>query len=178
MIGVLKSIRMNPDGAQDITLTLKGIDFRQEFDRLKDSDVRIEIKKASKHRSLDANALAWVLIDRIAEHMGEKKSTVYRNAIRDIGGVSTTVCVIEKAADTLCRNWQEKGIGWQAEMFDSKIPGCKNVTLWYGSSTYDSKQMSDLISALIQDAEALGIPTISDEERDKALSKWKKEDAA
>ena len=68
-------------------------DFRQTFDALKGFDVSIEVKKFRKKRSLDANALAWLLIDRISEATGEDKTTVYRNAIKEIGGVSEMVCV-------------------------------------------------------------------------------------
>jgi hypothetical protein len=34
------------------------------------------MKKASKHRSLSANAYAWVLIDKIAEKTGESVTDV------------------------------------------------------------------------------------------------------
>lgn len=173
MRGLLKQMSVEQGGFFNITISTK-VDFRQEFDRLYGSEIEIEIKKAAKKRSLDANAMAWMLIDKIAERTGLKKDDVYKNAIKDIGGVSTIVCVIDAAVETLCKNWEKKGRGWQAEAFDSKLSGCKNVMLWYGSSVYDSKQMSDLINNLIQDAESLGIPTISDNERSKAIDKWQK----
>jgi hypothetical protein len=175
--GFLKQMTVDSNGFQNITIATKS-DFREEFDRLYGSELEVEIKKRSKRRSLDANAMAWMLIDKIAERTGTKKNEVYKNAIKDIGGVSTTICVIEKAAETLCKNWEKKGMGWQAEMFDSKLEGCKNVILWYGSSTYDAKQMRDLINNLIQDAEALGIPTISDDDKKKILINWQQKTAA
>ena len=54
----------------------------------------------------------------------------------------------------------------------SKVEGCTNVILYYGSSVFDSKQMSDLISSLVQDAESLGIPTITDEQAERMIGKW------
>ena len=139
-------------------------DFRQTFDALKGFDVSIEVKKFRKKRSLDANALAWLLIDRISEATGEDKTTVYRNAIKEIGGVSEMVCVQDEAVNRLCEIWESRGLGWQTDRLPSEIEGFTNVILYYGSSVYDTKQMSQLIDHLIQDARALGIETLPPEE--------------
>lgn len=166
MLGRLKDLTRSRDGQWLITISTPE-NFSQMFDELSDKEVSIEIKQARKHRSLDANAYAWVLIDKIAEKTGLKKMDVYRNAIREIGGVSTTVCVVDKAVDKLRESWQKNGIGWQTDTIPSKIEGCTNVILYYGSSVFDSKQQSQLISSLIQDAESLGIPTITEKELER-----------
>ena len=171
MQGKLKSLTMNRDGTQDVTVTLRA-DFRETYDELKDKDISVDIKRYTKHRSLDANARAWVLIDQIAEKTNTKKVEVYREAIRGIGGVSDIVCVKEAAVESLCQHWKDHGQGWMTEVTQSKLPGCKNVTLWYGSSVYTTQQMSRLIDSLIQDAEALGIPTMTEEEKDRLLNQW------
>ena len=171
MIGKLSGFTYNRDGSQNITVTVTD-NFAQEYEELKDNDVSVEIKKFFKKRSLDASAYAWTIIDKIAEKTGERKKDVYRHAIREIGGVSTIICVRDIAADSLCRGWEEHGTGWMTEKTKSKIPGCTNVTLWYGSSVYDTKQMSALIDSLIQDAEALGIPTITEKEKEQLIGRW------
>ena len=173
MVGKLSGLTLNRDGTQNITVTVNA-DFSNEYDELKDCDINVEIKKYSKRRSLDANAYAWTIIDKIAEKTKIKKSEVYRTAIREIGGVSTIICVKDEAVDSLRRGWEAHGEGWQTEQSKSKIPGCTNVTLWYGSSVYTTKQMADLIDSLIQDAESLGITTITDSERDRLLQQWGK----
>lgn len=81
---------------------------------------------------------------------------------------------MDKAVDRLREGWKKNGLGWQTDTLKSQIPGCTNVVLYYGSSVYDTKQMAQLIDSLIQDAEALGIPTISEEEAERALGKWEK----
>ena len=173
MIGKLSGFTLNRDGTQNITVTVNA-DFATEYDELKDKEINIEIKKYSKKRSLDLNAYCWTIIDKISEKTGIKKSEVYKNAIRDIGGVSTIICVKDIAVDSLCNGWAAHGTGWQFEKGKSKIPGCTNVTLWYGSSVYTTKQMCDLVNSLIQDAEALGIPTITPAEKEKLLGQWEK----
>ena len=171
MVGRLSGLTLNRDGSQNITVTVTA-DFSSEYDELKDKDINVEIKKYSKKRSLDLNAYCWVIIDKIAEKMNMKKTEVYRNAIKDIGGVSTIICVRDEAADALCYGWSSHGTGWMYEKTKSKIPGCTNVTLWYGSSVYDTKQMNALVDSLIQDAEALGIPTITEKEKEQLLGRW------
>lgn len=169
--GRLSGFSLNRDGSENITITVKP-GFAETYDELKDSDVTVEIKKARKHRSLEANAYAWVLIDAIAAKMGLKKTEVYRNAIKEIGGVSTTGCFLTKAVPLLRQSWEKNGLGWQVETMESKLDGCTNVILYYGSSVFDSEQMRRMIDSLIQDAEALGIPTITEQEEEKMLQRW------
>lgn len=130
------------------------------------------IAKAKKKRSLDANAYFFVLADKIAAVTGIPKTEVYRNAIKEIGGNCDTVCVMEKAADALCAGWERNGLGWVTERFPSKIKGCVNVNLYYGSSTYDSAQMSRLIDNAVQDAKALGIETMPPHKLDAMMEAW------
>lgn len=173
MLGKLKDLTINRDESQNITLVVYA-DCREMFDDLKDTEIDIEIKKHYKARSLDASAKAWVLIDALAEKLRLSKKEVYQNAIKEIGGVSDTVCVKEIAAETLCKNWQTHGQGWMTEIGPSKIPGCVNVTLWYGSSSYNTKQMADLISVLVSECNEQGIPTMSQREVDRLLEAWGK----
>lgn len=133
----------------------------------------ITLKAHKEKRSLDANAYAWVLIDKIAEETGVDKVTIYREAIRNIGGVSDTVCVQDKAVETLVNAWNGKGLGFMAETTESKLKGCTNVILYYGSSTYDTAQMSRLIDLLVEDARALRIPVHNDDRIRTLIENWK-----
>lgn len=173
MLGRLKNLSVNQDGSQNITITVQS-DFREMFDELIEKDIDVDIKRHSKRRSMDSNNLAWVLIDKLAEKLQKKKTEVYREAIKDIGGVSDIVCVRDFAVDKLITGWTHKGLGWQAETEPSKLPGCTNVTLYYGSSVFSTEQMNALIQSLIQDCNALGIPTMSQEEIDRSLALWGK----
>ena len=168
MRGRLKDLTFGAHGEQHITITVTS-DFRESYDALKDSDINVEIKKWRKPRSRDANAYAWVLIDKIAAALSLDKAEVYREAIREIGGVSDTVCVQDVAVQKLCEGWEHNGIGWQTETFPSKIEGCTNVILYYGSSTYDTKQMSLLIDHLVAEAKAIGIETMPPDKLDALL---------
>ena len=73
--------------------------------------------------------------------------------------------MIDGAVDRFERVWEAQGLGWQIET----VPigdGCTNVIAYYGSSTFDREQMTQLIENLIFEAENLGIDT---DTPDKAL---------
>ena len=173
MEGRLNGLTLNRDGTQNITVTVAA-DFGEMYDELKDHAVSIEIKKAQKHRSMEANRYAWVLIDQIAARQHMKKSEVYRKAILDIGGVSKKMLMKEEAVPLFRQSWEKDGLGNQVEVDDVDEMGWAWITVYFGSSTYDSEQMSALLDSLIQDAEALGIPTITPKEEERMLGKWAK----
>ena len=143
------------------------------YEELKATEkLTIKIAKATKRRSLDANAYCWTLISRLAEKLNIPKTDIYRSAIKEIGGNCDTVCVQDKALQSLCDGWQRNGIGWMTDTMPSKIEGCTNVILYYGSSTYDTAQMSRLINIIVEDCKAQGIETKSKEELDSLLGQW------
>lgn len=171
MEGRLTGFSLNRDGSQNVTVTVAG-DFGPMYDELKDAPVEIEIKKAQKHRSMEANRYAWVLIDQIAARLHMKASEVYRNAIRDIGGVSSSGYMKSDAVPVFREIWEKGHLGNQVEVLDEDEDGWSHIRIYHGSSTYDSAQMSALLDSLIQDAEALGIPTITPKEEERMLGKW------
>lgn len=148
-------------------------DFGLLVDDLKNVEkLSIEIKPYRKKRSLDANAYCWVLLDKLSEAFQISKIEIYRSLIRDIGGNSEVVCVTKVAVDRLCSGWERNGIGWQTERFPSKIPGCVNVILYYGSSTYDAAQMSSLIDRIVEECKMQNIQTATPEEIENMKSLW------
>lgn len=141
------------------------------MDEFQNKDVDVTIKEHKNKRSLDANAYAWTLLGKLAEKTVIGKTTIYRHFIREIGDY-TTVCVKYQAVSELVSAWESHGLGWLTESFPSKIPGCTNVQLYYGSSTYDTAQMSRLIDMIIQDCKEQGIPTETPEQIAEMISKW------
>lgn len=127
-------------------------------------EYKVEIKEIKKKRSLSANNYFWVLLDKLATKIRVSKTEIYKSYIKEIGGVSDIVCVKNEALEKLRQGWEHNGIGWQTETMPSKIAGCMNVVLYYGSSTYNTKQMSDLIEMLVQDCKENDIPTLSSQE--------------
>lgn len=136
--------------------------------------VDLTIKKHRKRRSLDANAYAWVLLDRLAVKLKRPKEEIYREFVKDVGGNSETVCVVDKGVDRLISGWKRNGIGWVADTTPSKIAGCTNVILYQGSSTYDSEQMARLIDLIVEACKEQGIEVRSEEDINSLLEGWGK----
>lgn len=131
-----------------------------------------EILPAKKKRSLDANAMCWAMCEKIAKAVGMTKEDVYRKNIKECG-YYTPLPIKENAVEAFARIWAGHGTGWIVDVVDdSKIPGYKLVFAYEGSSQYDTLQMSRFIDHLIQDAEALGIDTLSDREKSLLLEDW------
>ena len=148
-------------------------DFKSLVDDLNGCEkLSIEVKPYRQRRSLDANAYAWVLMDRLSAKLGETKEAIYREYIKHIGGNSETICIKTGAVERLCEGWSKNGIGWQTDTFPSKLEGCTNVILYYGSSTYDSAQMSRLLDLIIQDCKEQGIQTDTPDEIARLKSLW------
>ena len=174
LTGKIAGVSFSIDGMPLVALQLnerKGA--MAMLDELKSLEkLTVKLGKFKAKRSLDANAYCWTLISKIAEKTTLTKEEVYRNAIREIGGNYDVVCVQDKALDSLCSAWARNGIGWQTDTMPSKLEGCTNVMLYYGSSTYDVEQMSRLIDNILQDCKVLGIETKSSAEIDSLLNSW------
>ena len=132
----------------------------------------LTVKEHKKRRSMEANRYFWALCDQLAAKVGIAKTDLYKSYIREIGGNSDIVCAMNETVEKLCETWQKNGIGWIAETMPSKIDGCTNVVLYYGSSTYDTAQMSRLINLIAQDCKDYGIPTLEDIEMQRMLDAW------
>lgn len=134
----------------------------------------LEIKEHREKRSLDANAYCWLLIGKLAAAMQIKPVEVYRQAIRDIGGSYTPMCVREKDVDRISKSWARNGLGWFMEdLGQSQVPGCRNLAAYHGSSVYDTAQMSRLIDIIVQDCKALGIETMTPDKLSLLKEEWR-----
>lgn len=128
-------------------------------------------------RSLDANAYAWVLLDKLAEKLKTTKENIYKEIIKKVG-VFEVVCIRENAVDKFIQGWSKNGLGWVAENLGrSKVPNCKNIMLYYGTSTYDTKEMARFIDEIVFECEQAGIETASPDEIANMKSLWESKHA-
>ena len=141
----------------------------KDLSRGKEMEVIIRPKR--KKRSLDANAYMWVLCDKIAQKINSTKSEVYRKFVHEVG-VFDYVAVVDEAVDKFVENWSSKGDGWIAEPEESSLDGCKKVCVYYGSSTYDTKEMARLIDEVVTQCKAMDIETMTPNELEELKQKW------
>lgn len=143
------------------------------YDEIKDLDnLDITIEKHKEKRSKDANAYCWKLCQEIADKLGSTKEEVYREAIHGKGPFEI-IPIKEEATEKFINAWSKNGLGWVAEIFsDSKLEGYKNIIAYYGSSTFDKKQMSYFLDYIVQEAKSLGIKTLDDIEFENMMKAY------
>lgn len=136
-----------------------------------DGKLNIELKKYRKKRSNDANAYAWVLLGELQETLNIPKEEIYRDLIRNIGSYEI-IPVKNEAIERFRQAWSKNGLGWITETMKSKLEGFTNVVAYYGSSTYNTKEMTRLIDLIIRECKQFGIETKSKNEIDSLLRSW------
>lgn len=154
-----------------ILLVLNERECLSSLEELKEDKLSIEIKKHKNRRSLDANAYMWVLISKIEEKMNISKDVIYKDAIRNIG-VYEVIPVKNEAVDRFIEAWTKNGLGWVCETTKSKLEGYTNVLAYYGSSTYDTAEMSRLIDSIVQECKQLDIEVMPKAELDSLIESW------
>lgn len=134
---------------------------------------RAELKEHRGQRSNDANSYFWVLCGKLASAVGLPKEEVYRSLIKEIGDNFEILPIKNEAVEKWISNWESKGIGWVCDILgESKLNGYTNVITYYGSSTYDTKQMSALINLIVQECKEQGIETMTPQELSLLLEEW------
>ena len=131
---------------------------RQVLDGLKEGkSYDVEIKEHREKRSLDSNAYAWVLIDRLAEKLHIPKTEVYRRYIRGIGGNNETVCIPDKGVEKLRSGWEHMSDLEQTAIERLKAASDMSLRLFEKPLviTYSGGKDSDVLLHL---AEKSGIP--------------------
>lgn len=127
-----------------------------------DKEYVCEIKKYRQKRSKNANAYMWELIGRLSQKMNKSSEALYRDYIKEFG-IFRDVLIQPEAVETLKHVWNAYGLGWFCEDVDT-VNNMTTLRLYYGSSSYNSKQMSVLINAVVEDCKSVGIETMTPEE--------------
>jgi hypothetical protein len=136
----------------------------------------IEIKLHRDKRSNDANSYMWKLCDEIAIATRDiTRIDVYRDAVKQAGKFDFILCKPE-AVETFVHNWQSRGIGWIAEKTDVSTSGFQQIVCYYGSSVYDTKEMSVLLDFIVNEAQDLDIETRTPDEIAKMEAEYAQAD--
>lgn len=156
-------ISFTVDGKMEITLTCDK-SVIDSIEALKGKELQVEIKPYSKKRTMTQNSYLWALIGELARKLGITKDECYREFVRDYG-VYEIVPIKNEAKERFIRSWQAKGLGWICEeLRESKLDGYTNLVAYYGTSTYTAAEMAGILDAVIDECNAQGIATLTEEE--------------
>lgn len=173
-IGFTEARWQQDDGGFWISLKVDNpFEARQFLSNKKDKKYVAEVKEFRERRSLDANAYFWRLLDEVAEVLGRVKEDLYLDYVKKCGPFKDFT-LTEDEAKTFRIAWSRLGTGWPTEQVDFSPDGDRVVVrAYYGSSQYNTKQMSRLIDMVVEDAKELGIETLTPEELSRMKEEWK-----
>ena len=147
-------------------------DVSAAIDKIKDKLLRITVKLWRDKRSLDANSYYWVLLSRLAEAVGISKPRAHNLMLRKYG---QNLVIDSQIAFLVIPDTEEaEETALEAESFhirptsqvkqgkDGKM--YRTYTVLAGSSTYDTKEMSELINGLVSECKEQGIETLTPDE--------------
>lgn len=141
-----------------------------------DTEYTVSITKKNKRRSLNANAYAWVLCEKIARELSKNayisKNDVYKRVIQE-AGTFTYLPIKNDAIDRFIEIWQGHGLGWHAEdAGPAKTEGYTIIRAYHGSSVYTVDEMRRLIDALIDECNQLNIPIENNDYINSLIQEW------
>lgn len=133
-----------------------------------------DIQKYSEQRSLDANKYFWTLCGKLASKLGEHKNDIYRDLVRGIGDNFRLVDVLNEDVGFYKAMWSCGHLGWICEEVgpcDSE-PSKTTLCCYYGSSYYNTAQMSRLIDLAVQECREQGIETMPPDKLEALVGRW------
>ena len=118
-------------------------------------DLKIEVTKYKSKRSLFQNAKMWALIHQIARVEGMDDLEVYRQLIRMTGIRTEFIETVPESVERLKKMFRD------VVVIEDRVSkkGVKTVAveLFYGTSQFDTKEMSEFIDRLLDYAVKVGI---------------------
>lgn len=138
----------------------------------KDRVYSCEIKEHRGKRSLEANKYAWALLSKLADALNTTKEELYLQKVREVGPFKDFT-LTQDEAKTFRVAWEMLGTGWPTEQVDFDKDGDRVVVRsYYGSSTYNTKQMSRLIDSIVEDAKEIGVETLPPDKIQAMKEEW------
>ena len=160
----IKDLLLTPQGECALTIIIPRV-FLEMYDEYKDKLLRIKLCLWRNKRSTDANAYFWELCGQLSAKLKISPRDIYRILVREVGGNYEITPIKDEAVEDWIRIWENRGLGWVCDVIGkSKFEGYTNVINYFGSSEYDTAQMSRLISLLVQECKNNNIETATPKE--------------
>lgn len=142
-----------------------------------ENKLNIELKKYREKRSLNANNYFWKLLQELCDLADIETIEEYRRRVKELG-IFRRFKIEKDNINTFEKMWTAQGVAWFCEIADTEYIGdieFKIINAYYGSSSFNTKQMSRLINDLVQDCQAYGIETKTSAEIESLLRSWENE---
>ena len=146
---------------------------KQFIENIKNRLYIADLKVFRRKRSLNANACCWALLQKMAEKLNSSKDEMYLQMLAKYGQF-THVIVKPEAVDRVKEEWRVTEV-----LGEVMVNGRSGIQMrcYFGSHTYNTKEMSFLISGIVHECEELGIETPDDREINRMKEEWASEKA-
>jgi len=134
----------------------------------------VDIKPYRQQRSLNANAYMWVLLSKMAEVLKTDKDSLYLEVL-DRYGVFTHIIVKPEVVERVKNEWRTvRELGKvHIRDEDGNITGTGiQLQCYFGSSTYNTKEMANLIDGIVSECKDLDIETLPPAELQEMKDLW------
>ena len=158
-------------GQFQITFSINEPSAINEINSIKDCQkLSIKAVKYRERRSLDANAYLWVLLQKMAEALQRDKWGLYLEMLEEYG-VFTHIIVKPHMVEKVKEEWRAV-----KELGEVCVNGTTGIQLqcYFGSSTYNTKEMSVLLEGTVSSAKELGLEVLSPAELERMKAEWGK----
>lgn len=176
--GIITDLNIDFNTSKPKITVLLDTNNKEVVEELKsDEKLNISLKKYRKHRSLNANSYFWKLLQELCEFAEVDTIEDYKRRVKELG-IFRRFRIEKDNIKTFEKMWTAQGIAWFCEIADTEYIGnteFKIINAYYGSSSYNSKQMARLIDGVVQDCKEYGIETKPQEEIDSLLRSWNNE---
>ena len=173
--GTIRDMFRGMDGKFTVSLNIE--EEPGDIEKLKDKRLRIKITEYKEKRSLDSNAYFHVLCDKLRQKLRMSMARCKNHLIADYGQImylEDNIPLIYKTnvKPTLPGDFW---FGFEQELVKTEIEKGKEVyfyRMYRGSHTYNTLEMSRLISGTVEECKAQGIETMPPEQIERMLSAW------
>lgn len=134
---------------------------------LEDEQKVYELKEYKQKRSLNANNLLWLLVNKLAIAIKSTADEVYVSMLKRYGECQLISVKSEINVNGFFKYYEEAGKS------DLKGQSYTHYKIYLGSSEMNTKQMSHLIDGVIDECKALDIETMPEEYIKRLKEEWR-----
>lgn len=131
-----------------------------------DENKEYEIKEYKHKRSLNANAYYWVLVNKIADALNQSKEFIHMCMLKQYGQRYWICVPADTPVESLIKYYEQDGIRKQGDRL------FKTYNVYKPSSEMNTYEMSKLIDGTVEEAQSIGIETMTPDELAHLKAMW------
>ena len=131
-----------------------------------DESKEYEVKEHKHKRSLNANAYYWVLVNKIANTLNQSKEFIHMSMLKQYGQRYSVCVPYDTPVESLIKYYEQDGVRKQGDRL------FKTYNVYLPSSEMNTYEMSKLIDGTVEEAQSMGIETMTPDELAHLKAMW------